>query len=134
MKDFPTPGMQMTNIIVVQDLVQSMQFYRDVLRAKLHREYGGTSAVFDFLGNWLLLVTGGGPTEDKPKVNFVPLPDKNKISQAFTIRVEDCQGCYETLRTRGAVFLTPPHTRGSETRCFFRDTDGYLWEISEYSA
>ena len=83
MKDFPTPDMQMTNIIVVQDLLHSMQFYRDVLKATLLREYGGTSAVFNFLGNWLLLVTGGGPTEDKPQINFVTLPDKNKITQVI---------------------------------------------------
>ena len=134
MKEFPSEEMQMTNILVVKDLHTSVQFYRDILGAKLFREYGGTSAVFDFLGNWLLLVTGGGPTEDKPNVNFVPLPDENKISQAFTIRVKDCQGSYETLKSRGASFLTPPHHWEYEVRCFFRDPDGYLWEISEVAS
>ena len=133
MKAFPTADMQMTNIIVVKDLDQSVQFYRDVLGAKLYREYGGTSAVFDFLGNWLLLVTGGGPTADKPDINFVPLPDDVKISQAFTIRVKDCQTSYETLKSRGAEFITPPYKWEHETRCFFRDPDGTLWEISEVS-
>ena len=112
MTEFPTEDMQMTNIIVVKDLYKSVQFYRDVLGAKLYREYGGTSAVFNFLGNWLLLVTSGAPTEDKPHVSFVPLPNKNNISQSSTIRVKDCQGSYETLRSRGAIFLTPTPSMG----------------------
>jgi len=29
------------------------------------------------------------------------------------------------------VFLTPPHDWGSEIRCFLRDPDGHLVEISE---
>ncbi len=37
---------------------------------------------------------------------------------------------YETLRSRGAAFLTPPHDWGQETRCFFRDPDGHLLELS----
>ena len=41
---------------------------------------------------------------------------------------------YETLRARGATFLTPPVTSGAETRAFFRDPDGHLFEISEYRA
>jgi len=40
------------------------------------------------------------------------------------------------LRTRrcqrGAAFLTDPVDHGAETRCFFRDPDGHLFEISEY--
>ncbi len=134
MKEFPSPDMQMTNIIVVKNLNQSVQFYKDVLGAALYREYGGTSAVFNFLGNWLLLVTGGEPTADKPNVNFVPLQNENNISQAFTIRVKDCRDSYEILKSRGAKFLTPPHQWDYETRCFFRDPDGYLWEISEISS
>jgi catechol 2,3-dioxygenase-like lactoylglutathione lyase family enzyme len=131
MTEFPSPDMQLTHILVVKDLDHSLVFYRDVLGAKLYREYGGTSAVFDFQGNWLLLVTEGGPTADKPDVNFVPLPDQNKVSQAFTIRVKDCNAAYETLKSRGADFLTPPYKWARETRCFFRDPDSYLWEISE---
>ena len=41
---------------------------------------------------------------------------------------------YEILKARGAVFITPPIVNGAETRCFFRDPDGHLFEISEYRA
>ena len=131
MKEFPTPDMQLTNILVVGNLSRSIKFYQNVLGAVLNREYGGTSAVFDFLGCWLLLVTEGDPTIDKPEVKFVALPDKNEISQAYTVRVKNCKESYEILTSRGAVFLTPPYNWGREVRCFFRDPDGYLWEISE---
>ena len=47
------------------------------------------------------------------------------------LRVPDCHAAYEVLRSRGAEFLTPPLDRGGEIRCFFRDPDGHLLEISE---
>ena len=66
MSDFPTEGMQLTHILVVADINRSRAWYEDVLGADLYREYGGDSVVLQFLGNWLLLVTGAGPTDDKP--------------------------------------------------------------------
>ncbi len=131
MSTFPEEGMALTHILVVSDLAASVEWYRDVLGARLHREYGGTSAVIDFNGAWLLLVTGGGPTPDKPEVTFAPPSQRSTVSHSFTIRVDDCQSVYKTLHGRGAVFLTPPYDWGAEIRCFFRDPDGNLFEISE---
>ena len=128
---FPAEGMEMTQLLVVSDLQRSVAFYRDVLGAELYREYGGTSAVLSFQGTWLLLVTGGGPTADKPTVTFAPPGDPDTVSHQLTIRVPDCRAAYETLQGRGADFLTAPLDRGFEVRCFFRDPDGHLLEISE---
>ncbi|MGZ8632062.1 MAG: VOC family protein [Actinomycetota bacterium] len=127
---FPAPGTELTHILVVSDVARSVVWYRDLLGAELFREYGDTSAVFRFGAAWLLLVTGGGPTEDKPDVTFEP-PDPTRVSHSVTIRVEDCRAAYEMLSARGAEFLTPPHDWGHEVRCFFRDNDGHLFEISE---
>ena len=129
--DFPVEGVEMTQLLVVSDIDRSRTFYSDVLGASLYREYGGTSAVFQFQGVWLLLVTGGGPTEDKPDVTFAPSTDPNTVSHQMTLRVPHCRAAYETLKERGAEFLTPPVDRGGEIRCFFRDPDGHLLEISE---
>jgi catechol 2,3-dioxygenase-like lactoylglutathione lyase family enzyme len=129
---FPTDDMALTHILVVSDVNRSRAWYTDVLGAKLYREYGGDSAVLQFNDSWLLLVTGGPPTEDKPAVTLAPPPDPSTLDHLFTIRVRDCRSAYETLRERGATFLTEPVERGSETRCFFRDPDGHLFEISEY--
>jgi catechol 2,3-dioxygenase-like lactoylglutathione lyase family enzyme len=123
--------MELTHLLVVSDLARSSAFYRDVLGAILYREYGGTSAVLQFLGTWLLLVTGGEPTPDKPVVTFAPPHDPDLVSHELIIRVPDCFAAYETLRSRGAEFLTPPVEYEWEIRGFFRDPDGHLIEISE---
>ena len=115
----------------MNDLGRSKAFYRDVLGAELYREYGGTSVVLRLLGTWLLLVTGGEPTADKPEVTFTPPVDVRNVSHEMTIRVPNCRTAYETLRSRGASFLTPPVEYEWEVRCFFRDPDGHLLEISE---
>jgi len=128
---FPTAGVELSLLLVVSDLARARAFYRDVLGATIHREYGGTTSVINFQGTWLLLVTEGGPTADKPTVTFAPPPDPNTVSHQLTLRVPDCQAAYRTLLARGAEFLTPPVDREGEVRCFFRDPDGHLLEISE---
>ncbi|MBI4408462.1 MAG: VOC family protein [Gemmatimonadetes bacterium] len=132
--DFPGEGVELTHLLVVRDLERARWFYRDVLGATVFREYGGSSVVLNFQGSWILLVTGGGPTADKPDVTFAPPADPSTVSHEFTIRVPDCEAAYRTLRARGAEFLTPPYRRPGEVRCFFRDPDGNLLEISEVVA
>lgn len=132
MSQNPFQDSALTTILVVSDMDASKSFYTDVLAASVYREYGGDSLVLEFFQNWLLLVTGAGPTEDKPNTRFVPPADPDQVSHAFTIRVKDCRKSYKILKKRGAKFITPPFDRGAETRCFFRDPDGHLFEISEY--
>lgn len=127
----PFQDAALTTLLVVSDMEAAKSFYFDVLGAELYREYGGDSVVLQFLGNWLLLVKGGGPTDDKPDTHFVPPTDIRRVSHSFTIRVQDCRRSYEILRERGAQFITPPNKREGEIRCFFRDPDGHLFEISE---
>ncbi len=131
----PTGGFpgaaELTHLIVVSELQRSVAFYRDVVGAELVREYGGTSAVFRLAGTWLLLVTAGGPTADKPTVTFAPPGDPDMVSSEMTFRVSDCRAVHRTLLSRGAVFLTPPVDHGHEVRCFLRDPDGHLLELSE---
>jgi catechol 2,3-dioxygenase-like lactoylglutathione lyase family enzyme len=128
---FPSEGVEMTTLLVVTDIERARLFYRDVLGATVYREYGGTSCVLNFQGSWLLLVTGGGPTKDKPGVTFAPPSNPATVTHELTIRVPDCQEAYEVLKSRGAKFLTPPVDWGREIRCFFRDPDGHLLEISQ---
>ena len=128
---FPTEGVELTHIHVVANLDRARSFYRDVLGATVYRDYGGTACVLQFQGSWLLLVTGGEPTEDKPDVMFTPPEDPRTVSHSMTIRVPDCQEAYRILRSRGAEFLTPPYDWGGEIRCFFRDPDGHLLDISQ---
>jgi catechol 2,3-dioxygenase-like lactoylglutathione lyase family enzyme len=129
--EFPVEGVELTLLLVVSDIARSRAFYEDVLGATVYREYEGTSCVLQFQGVWLLLVTGGEPTKDKPDVYFVPPAEPNFVSHELTMRVPDCQVAYEVLKSRGAKFITPPVDWGGEIRCFFHDPDGHLLEISQ---
>ena len=131
MTAFPTDDMELTRLLVVSDVERSKRWYTDVLGATLHREYGGTSAVLQMLGDWIVLVTGGGATEDKPGTRYAPPPDPGVISTQLIIGVPDCRAAYDTLKERGAEFLTPPAESDWEIRAFFRDPDGHMWEISQ---
>lgn len=122
----------LTTILVVSDIERSKLFYTEVLEAELYREYSGTSVVLQLLGNWILLVTGGEPTADKPDTTFAPPSNDNDVSHAYTMRVSDCKKAYGILKAKGAEFITPPYDWGEEVRCFFKDPDGHLFEISEY--
>lgn len=130
----PFEDSALTTILVVSDMQLARHFYVDVLGAELFRAYGGDSVVLKFLGNWILLVTAGDPTNDKLSTYFNPPVNPDDVSHSFTIRVKNCVASYELLKERGAQFLTPPVVNGFETRCFFRDPDGHLFEISEYRA
>jgi catechol 2,3-dioxygenase-like lactoylglutathione lyase family enzyme len=129
--DNPFEESELTTILVISDMEASKKFYIDILGAELFREYGGSSTVIKFLGNWILLVTKGDPTKDKPDISFEVNENPNKVSHSYTIRVKDCQKSYERLKTRGAEFITPPYDWGMEVRCFFQDPDGHLFEISQ---
>ncbi len=130
MTAFPTPDMELTRHLVVSDVAASVVWYRDILGAEFVREYGGTSAVFRLLGQWLLITSGGPPTADKPGVAFAP-PDPDTVSAQLIFRVPDAQAAYDILVARGAAFLAPPvHYDHGETRAFIRDPDGHLFEIS----
>ncbi len=133
-QDFPVQGVEMSVLLVVGDLDRARAFYRDVLGATEIRQYGGTSAVMQFEGTWLVLVTGGGPTPDKPTITFRPPTDEHSVSHELTIKVPDCWDTYQVLVGRGAEFLSPPVEYEWEVRCFFRDPDGHLLEISQTKA
>ena len=128
---FPSPDTALTHILVVADPARSRTWYVDVLGATVYREYG-SSIVLSFGGAWILLVEGGGPTSDKPTVTLAAPADPDRRDNLFTIRVDDCAATYDLLRARGGVFLTPPVINGNEVRCFLRDPDGHLFELSEY--
>jgi catechol 2,3-dioxygenase-like lactoylglutathione lyase family enzyme len=128
---FPAAATDLTRLLVVSDIERSKAWYRDVLGAEIVGEYGGTSVVARLVGAWLLLVTGGGPTADKPGVAMAPPSDPAVVSAELIVAVPDCRAAYAELLERGAVFLTPPVEYDWEVRAFFRDPDGHLFEISQ---
>ena len=130
MQPFAT-DVEWSTLLVVEDYDRAKTFYRDVLGATLENEYAGTSLVLRLGNAWLLIVTGGGATEDKPNTTFAPPEEPSRIDHEIVIKVADCRKSYRTLMARGVEFLTPPHEYEWEIRAFFRDPDGHLFEISE---
>ena len=130
-ESFPAASTELTHLVVVSDVEASQRWYVDVLGAALYRSYGGTSVVLSLLGQWLLLVTGGEPTADKPTVSFAPPAHPDTVSAEMIFGVADCRAVYAELVARGAEFITPPVEYPWEIRAFFRDPDGHLFEISE---
>jgi len=128
---FPAPGTELTHLLVVSDVEASRRWYEEVLGASVYRAYGGTSVVLQLLGQWLLLVSGGEPTADKPTVTFAPPQNPDLASAEMIFGVADCGAVYEELVARGAEFRAPPVEYPWEIRAFFRDPDGHLFEISE---
>jgi catechol 2,3-dioxygenase-like lactoylglutathione lyase family enzyme len=128
---FPAADVELTHLLVVADAEASGRWYETVLGASVERAYGGTSVVLKLVSQWLLLVTGGEPTADKPTVTFAPPADPDTVPAEMIFGVSDCQAAYAELRARGAEFLTPPVEYDWEVRAFFRDPDGHLFEISE---
>lgn len=119
-----------THMLVVADASTSRDWYVRCLDATVTGEYGGTSVVLRLLDSWFLLVTGGGPDAGKPTVTLQPPDDVDRVATQVILRVADCHATHELLAARGVEFLAPPHERGTETRAFFRDPDGHLFEIS----
>ena len=128
---FPADATDLTRLLVVADLARSVAWYRDVLGAEIVGEYGGTSAVVRFVESWLLLVTGGGPTADKPTVTMDAPADPDRASAELIVAVPDCRAAHAELVGRGAAFLADPVEYPWEIRAFFRDPDGHLFEISQ---
>jgi len=53
--------------------------------------------VLQIAGAWILLVTGGGPTPDKPTVTFAPPTSPDVVSHELTFKVPDCRAAYEAV-------------------------------------
>ena len=133
MTTFPSPETRLGPLLVVRDVSTSRDFYRDVLGATVSREMEGSFCELELAGSLLFLVSGGGPTADKPDITFAPPADPKLVSAELTFRVPDCQQAYDAVTARGATFITPPLAQdwGGEIRCFLRDPDGHLLEFSQ---
>lgn len=125
----PAKGFVVTILLIVEDVARSRAFYERVFDAKVIED--DAPAILRLANTWLIINSGGGPTDDKPTVTAAPPADRDRLSVAMNIRVADIQACYELWRSRGAQFLTEPKVHESEIRCYIRDPDGYLIEVGQ---
>jgi len=125
----PEEGLVLTHFIVSDDVERSRRFYTEVLGGETVRS--GEPSFVALANSWIIINTGGGPTDDKPTVTLETPRDPNRVSSFLNIRVADIQTVYEQWSARGAQFITPPTDRGAELRCYIRDPDGYLIEVGQ---
>ena len=129
--DFPAPkeGFVITHVLVVADQDRSREFYRSLLGGQVLLE---RDPVIIKVGNtWLTLVTGGGPTDDKPGVSLSTPADPGWTSGFLNVRVADIARTYEEWSAKGAAFLTEPKDHGREIRAYVCDPDGHLIEVGQ---
>jgi catechol 2,3-dioxygenase-like lactoylglutathione lyase family enzyme len=119
----------LTHFIVVADVERSRRFYTEVLGGTTIR--AGEPAYVALANSWIIINTGGGPTDDKPAVTLETPPELDRTSSFLNIRVSDIQAVYADWSAHGAEFLTPPKQHQSELRCYIRDPDGHLIEVGQ---
>jgi catechol 2,3-dioxygenase-like lactoylglutathione lyase family enzyme len=125
----PTEGIVLTHFVVSDDVARSRLFYTEVLAGEAVSE--DEPAIVALANSWIIINTGGGPTDDKPTVTLETPPDPNRTSSFLNIRVADIARVYEEWSARGGEFLTPPIDHGAEIRCYLRDPDGHLIEVGQ---
>jgi lactoylglutathione lyase len=129
--DFPAPkeGFVITHVLVVADQDRSREFYRSLLGGQVLLD--GDPVIIKVANTWLTLVTGGGPTDDKPGVSLSTPADPERTSGFLNVRVADIGRVYKEWSAKGAEFLTEPKDHGREIRAYLRDPDGHLIEVGQ---
>ena len=129
--DYPAPseGFVVTHFLVSADVAASRDFYEGVLGGKTVMD--GEPTIVKLANTWIIINSGGGPTDDKPDVVLDVPADPKLVSAFLNLRVADIHEVYEDWSAKGATFLTPPIDRGPEIRCYMRDPDGHLIEVGQ---
>ncbi|HEX3194165.1 MAG TPA: VOC family protein, partial [Streptosporangiaceae bacterium] len=114
MADFPAPteGIVLTHFIVADDVARSRAFYTDVLGGQAIMD--GEPSIVALANSWIIINTGGGPTDDKPSVVLEAPTDPDRVSAFLNIRVADIAAVYADWSAKGGHFLTEPIDRGAE--------------------
>jgi catechol 2,3-dioxygenase-like lactoylglutathione lyase family enzyme len=120
---------ELTHFIVVEDVERSRRFYTEVLGGRTIRD--GEPAYVGLANSWIIINTGGGPTDDKPSVILETPRDPDRADSFLNIRVSDIHAVYADWTAKGAEFLTPPKQHQTELRCYLRDPDGHLIEVGQ---
>ena len=128
---FPAPkeGFVITHVLVVADQNRSREFYQSLLGGQV--VLAGDPVIIKVANTWLTLVTGGGPTDDKPGVSLSTPADPSRSSGFLNVRVADIARLYQEWSAQGAEFLTEPKDHGQEIRAYLRDPDGHLIEVGQ---
>ena len=129
----PSEAIVLTHFIVSDDVERSRRFYTEVLGGTVvfSGKPSGEPTNVALSNSFIVISTGGGPTDDKPTVILETPPDPGRVSSFLNIRVKDMAAVYADWSAKGANFLTPPKQHQYEIRCYLRDPDGHLIEVGQ---
>src|SRR6202050_3383686 len=125
----PAERMIVCHFIVSDEVERSARFYTEVLGGKV--VFGPLPTNIELGNTYIIINSGGGPTDDKPTVTLETPSDPDRVSSFLNIRVTDIHAVYAEWSARGAEFLTPPIQHAYEIRCYMRDPDGYIIEVGQ---
>lgn len=115
MADFPAPteGIALTHFIVSDDIPRSRRFYTEVLGGEAVME--GEPSMVALSNGWIIINSGGGPTDDKPTVTLEAPSDPDLVNSFLNIRVAGIQAVYERMElSRGGVPHPADRPRGRD--------------------
>ena len=91
MAELPPPpeGILLAHFIVSDDVERSRRFYTEVLGGRV--AFPGDPVNVALANSWIVINTGGGPTNDKPTVTLETPRDPDRVSSFLNIRVKDIE-------------------------------------------
>jgi hypothetical protein len=101
MAEFTPPTEQIVagHFIVSDDVERSRRFYTEVLGGTML--FPAEPAVVRIANTWIVINTGGGPTDDKPAVTLETPRDRDRASSFLNFRVKDIAAVYAEWSARG---------------------------------
>lgn len=114
--EFPLKFLEITTMVLVQDMDRALRFYRDILGFTLQDEAEDWAMFSERVGLML---------SPEP----LPLDNLNLNAVTLSLRVEDANAAYAELIQKGVAFLVPPTDVGGAIVASFRDSEGNILQL-----
>lgn len=119
--------------IKVNDFDKALTFYKEILELPVHIEDKDNQFAELVLGNSLIaLLTETTLKDMSENLEFV---NHNENSFLFAVEVDNLEETYYNLLKKKVDFIQEPKsTPWGQKVAYFKDIEGYVWEISEISS
>ena len=95
----PAPRMVVCYFIVSDDVERSRRFYTEVLGGRV--VFGPEPTNVELANSFVIINSGGGPTDDKPTVTLETPSDPDRVSSFLNIRVADIHAVVRRMERSG---------------------------------
>lgn len=114
----------------VSDFDKAFKFYKEVLELPVHIEDQDNKFAEFVVGNSLIaLLTEKTLSDMSEKLSFNEVDENTFL---IAVEVKDLEVEYKKLTERGVNFFEQPKTTPwGQKVAYFKDIEGYIWEVSE---